>query len=136
MSRQFISICLLMIMPSVVWGKEESPQGAASPPKTWGHNVSNPRKGESFLTTILWKSSQTAMYLGIWGAHFVNNHEDYNNQHDLIEVCINGYLTGTFINSLNNRGWADGFQRNVYRNGGNGLQIALGYRAGLIYGYE
>ncbi len=63
--------------------------------------------------------------------------------HDIILGCIftmkirdKGIFAGTFENSKDDRTWTAGIQRDVYRTNLGVLSVDIGYRLGLMYGYE
>ncbi len=76
------------------------------------------------------------IYLGMWSYHFIDNDDDYQTTHNLLAITYRGYFGGTFINSLDDRTWGAGVQRDVYRTEMGIFSMEIGYRLGLLYGYD
>jgi hypothetical protein len=73
---------------------------------------------------------------GMWSTHLTDPDLDVQNNW-LIGLNIEGFFVGTFINSYDKRSWAAGIERRVWSVGKkNGLNVSLGYRLGLMTGYE
>ena len=89
------------------------------------------------LLKFLWgKKEPSALYLGMWSTHLTDPDLDVQNNW-LIGLNIEGFFVGTFINSYDKRSWAAGIERRVWSVGKkNGLNASLGYRLGLMTGYE
>lgn len=51
-------------------------------------------------------------------------------------MTYNGFYGGTFENSADDRAWGVGIQRDVYRTNIDFVSLAIGYRLGILYGYE
>jgi hypothetical protein len=78
---------------------------------------------------------RTRLYFGMWSTHL----RDLNGGLDgtaLIGVALRGFYGATFINSFGDRAVAAGIQRGVTSPGRGALTTALGYRVGLITGYD
>lgn len=91
---------------------------------------------QASLNFIIGEPAESALYLGMWSYHFINDSEEYRTDHDLLGFSYKGYFLGTFMNSLDNRSWSGGLQRDVYRGRNGDFALRYGYRAGLVYGYD
>jgi len=89
------------------------------------------------LLSFLWGTAEpSALYLGMWSTHLTDPDLDIANNW-LIGLNFKGYFLGTFMNSYDKRSWALGVERRVWSVGKkNGLNASLGYRLGLMTGYE
>ena len=85
---------------------------------------------------LLGHPANDSIYLGMWSYHVINDDESYQNTHNLIGVTYKGVFAGTFENSHDNRTWAVGFQRDVYQTVLGELSMDVGYRLGLMHGYD
>ncbi len=54
----------------------------------------------------------------------------------LMAMIYRGYIGGTFINSLDDLTWGAGVQLDVCRTALGIFSMEIGYRLGLLYGYE
>ena len=72
----------------------------------------------------------------MWSEHFLDGNDDKRTRHDLVGISYHGYFLGTFLNSHDDRSWGLGMQRAMYKNRDYSLDFELGYRAGLMYGYD
>jgi len=88
------------------------------------------------LLKFMWGTKEpSAFYLGMWSTHLTHPKDINNNW--LIGLNIEGFFLGTFINSYDKRSWAAGVERRVWATGKkNGLNASVGYRLGLMTGYE
>jgi len=93
--------------------------------------------GVSRLLNLVWgEAAFSKLYLGMWSEHIVNDDDEYISNHRMLGLCYDGYFVGTFLTSHDDRGWAAGVQRDVYRDNWQEVTWEIGYRAGLVYGYE
>lgn len=72
----------------------------------------------------------------MWSHHFIDNSDDYQTTHNLLAITYRGFYGGTFQNSLDDRTWGVGIQRDVYRTNLDIISIEIGYRLGILYGYD
>jgi hypothetical protein len=99
--------------------------------------VSDDKWNISHLLESAWgEPAFSKLYLGMWSEHIVDDDDEYISNHQMLGVVLKGYFVGTFLTSHDNRGWAAGVQRDVYRDNWRGFTWEVGYRAGLVYGYE
>lgn len=77
----------------------------------------------------------TRLYLGMWSVHLRDLSPHPTTNH-LVALSHDGFFAGTFINSFDDRGMAAGVQRDLIRWGGDGAATSLGWRAGLVTGYD
>ena len=80
-------------------------------------------------------SGGASVYLGMWTSHFRHLREGFANNW-LLGVGWRGYYAGTFINSYGNRAFTAGIERIVTRGAGGSVVPMMGYRLGLISGYD
>lgn len=109
----------------------------AADPATRSLDFSNLARIPWSLLKFLWGEKEpSTLYLGMWSTHLTDPDLDVQNNW-LIALNIEGFFLGTFINSYDERSWAAGIERRVWSIGKqNGLNASLGYRLGLMTGYE
>jgi hypothetical protein len=78
---------------------------------------------------------RTRLYLGMWSTHLRHLDEGVDGN-SLLGIAYRGYFGATFINSWGDRALAAGVQRSFTRPQRGPLTTALGYRAGLVTGYD
>lgn len=78
---------------------------------------------------------RTRVYLGMWSTH-LGHLDDGVDKNSLIGVAYHGYFGVTFINSWGDRAVAGGIQRSLTAPQRGTWQPALGYRLGLVTGYD
>lgn len=76
--------------------------------------------------------------LGMWSYHLKHESQNFDNsRNDLVGLSYDGYFLATLVNSENRRSYAAGVQRYwLTKNLKPDLMYQLGYRLGLIYGYD
>jgi hypothetical protein len=80
-------------------------------------------------------AERTRIYLGMWSTHIRDIAEGMS-PNSLIGLAWRGYFGATFINSFGDRSVAVGLQRNFSPSGRSAVTTALGYRFGLVTGYD
>lgn len=93
-------------------------------------------KGKSFTQFLHGQPAQNSIYAGMWSEHFINDDDEYQETHSLLGLTYKGVFAGTFENSHSDRVWAIGWQRDVYSIIRDEISIDIGYRAGLMHGYD
>ena len=93
-------------------------------------------KEKTFTQFILGQPAQDAIYAGMWSYHFIHDDDSYQTTHNLLGLTYKGIFAGTFKNSNAERVWAIGWQRDIYTMTMNAISIDMGYRAGLMHGYD
>jgi hypothetical protein len=88
------------------------------------------------LNAIWGQASMDTAYLGMWSYHFVDDDDEYQTTHDFLGLTYKGIFGGTFENSRADRTWALGVQRDFYRTAWGPFNTEIGYRFGMMYGYE
>jgi hypothetical protein len=85
--------------------------------------------------TVTRAQPPTRIYAGMWSSHVLSpgSRVDANG---LIAVSFRGYFGGTFVNSYGERAISAGIQRSFTRPNTKALTTSLGYRIGLITGYD
>lgn len=91
--------------------------------------------GDAGAGDVVGHARRTRFYVGMWTSHvrYPGHGLDTNS---LIGVAYRGYFGGTFINSYGDRAVAAGIQRNITSPRQSTIATALGYRAGLVTGYD
>lgn len=93
-------------------------------------------QANQFLRTLWGTPPPNSLYLGMWTYH-VNDTDRVIYKNDLLMLVYRSFFAGTLINCYNDRTYIFGVQRYVFENHfGCGIDSQLGYRAGLIYGYD
>lgn len=88
-----------------------------------------------FWQKIAGTSAPDALYLGWATWHLRYPMQPWMNNH-FWGATFRGFHAGTFITSHDDRGYAVGVQRVLIDWGGHDVSAELGYRAGLVYGYD
>jgi hypothetical protein len=78
---------------------------------------------------------RTRIYLGMWSTHLRDLDRGLNDN-ALIGLAWRGYYAATFINSFGDRSVAAGIQRSFTRPQSRFATGAIGYRAGVLTGYD
>lgn len=94
------------------------------------------KEEHGLIPFLVGKPAQDSIYLGMWSYHLVDDDEPYQSTHNLIGLTYKGFFLGTFENSRSDRAWAVGLQRDVYNTSVGVLSVDMGYRIGLMHGYE
>jgi len=86
----------------------------------------------------LWgNTGPTNLYTGMWSYHVFTDSQDNQNNNPTFAVATHGFFLGTFVNSFYQQSVAGGIQRYWYdKTYSNDLNLRLGYRLGVIYGYH
>ena len=128
MLLSWVALCLLFIMLPVVC--------AAEKPDNLIAEVGKDSVYQSVYDFVVGQPAQNSIYLGMWSHHFIDADDGYTNTHNLIGMAYSGFYFGTFLNSYEDRAWAVGLQRDVYSTTLGVFSVKVGYRLGLMYGYE
>jgi hypothetical protein len=75
------------------------------------------------------------LYLGIWALH-LKRMEDGLSAHHLLGVTWRGFYLATFMNTHERRTWSAGIGRYLVALEGSEGSFQMGYRAGLLAGYD
>ncbi len=67
--------------------------------------------------------------------HLYKLHEGWDNNR-VIGLTYQGYFAGTFITTHGPRGWVGGFERSWWEGRAGPVRTMIGFRAGLVYGYD
>jgi hypothetical protein len=78
---------------------------------------------------------RTRIYVGMWTSH-VRDPARGVDANSLLGVAWRGWFGGTFINSYGDRAVSAGLQRNFTRTADKSLTASVGYRAGVVTGYD
>ena len=78
---------------------------------------------------------QTRVYVGMWSTHLRDIGRGLG-ANSLIGFAFRGFFGGTFINSFGDRSVALGMQRSFTSPRSGAMTTALGYRLGVITGYD
>lgn len=80
-------------------------------------------------------AERTRVYVGMWTSH-LRDLERGVDTNSLIGLAVRGFYAATFINSYGDRALAAGIQRSFTPPRDAELTAAIGYRAGLVTGYD
>lgn len=75
------------------------------------------------------------VYVGLWTTHFRDITRGMR-QNWLVGVSWRGMYGGTFVNSFGNRSFTAGIQRTLARGADGTIIPRVGYRLGLVTGYD
>jgi hypothetical protein len=75
------------------------------------------------------------IYVGLWTAHFRHLGKGFD-KNWLVGIAWGSVFGGTFINSYGDRAFTAGIQCTVVRGARGTVVPALGYRVGLVTGYD
>ena len=78
---------------------------------------------------------ETRLYLGMWTTHLKHPVVTVDNNW-LIGFTHRGFFGGTFMNSFGRRAYSAGIQRTVISRQRAALTTSLGFRLGLVSGYD
>ncbi|WP_440616426.1 hypothetical protein [Cysteiniphilum sp. 6C5] len=154
--RNYLFGCVVLALVSVSFAANNtdhatsSANAAIGPESAQKANASNDKrqisldksdksdKGESFWTFLKGTQPDNAVYLGMFTWHFnpeSRAHDRWSN--NLIGGLYNSIFVGTLLNSFSDRAFVVGVQRNLYTNQlSQNNQVNVGYRLGLISGYD
>lgn len=93
-------------------------------------------KEKNFWDFLRGIPAENSINLGMWSYHFIDNDDSYRTTHNLIAITYKGIFAGTFENSNDDRTWTAGIQRDIYSTNLGVLSVDIGYRLGLMHGYE
>ena len=79
--------------------------------------------------------ARNSIYLGMWSYHLWGD-SDYRTDNQLIGGVYRGCYAGTFINSHDDRTTSIGWQRDFYTRTREDLRLDVGYRFGIMHGYD
>lgn len=80
-------------------------------------------------------SSEVRLYVGMWTAHLKDLGRGFDNNW-LLGVSWEGYYGGTFVNSYGDRAFTLGIQRKIAQSTSGTVQPGVGWRLGLVTGYD
>jgi hypothetical protein len=106
----------------------ESEEGQRSPPEA-------PADGGHWWLGFRGAPEPNRLYLGIWALHLKRT-EDGLSAHHLVGATWRGFYLATFVNTHERRTWSAGIGRNLVALNGSEGSLQLGYRAGLLAGYD
>lgn len=123
-----IAIVFLMIMPTV--SVAESVDSVRESPQT--EAFSWQRLGQFLVGS----PARNSVYGGMWSYHFIDNDDDFETAHYLAGLSYKGYFGGVFRNSQGDWAVVGGAQRDLYRHSWSKFDIDMGYRLGIMNGYD
>ena len=91
--------------------------------------------GESDSETKRPAAFHTRVYLGMWTSH-VRDPGGGLDANSLLGIAFRGFYGATFVNSYGDRAVVAGIQRSLTAPTDGSLTAALGYRFGLVSGYD
>jgi hypothetical protein len=78
---------------------------------------------------------EARIYVGMWTAHLRDLRRGFDNNW-LVGVVWRGYYAGTFVNSYRRRAFTAGIQGAIVRGENGAIVPGVGYRLGLVTGYD
>jgi hypothetical protein len=75
------------------------------------------------------------LYGGLWALH-LRRTQDGLSAHHLMGLSVRGVVAATFVNTHEGRSWVLGLGRSVAQAKGRDGGVRLGYRVGLLAGYD
>ena len=78
---------------------------------------------------------ETRLYVGMWTTHLKHRVVTLDNNW-LVGFAHRGFFGGTFVNSFGRRAYSAGIQRTALSRNRGPLTSSLGYRLGLVSGYD
>lgn len=75
------------------------------------------------------------LYVGLWSTHFRDIRRGLR-QNWLLGMTAHGWYAGTFINSFGSRSVTVGIQRTMTRGVKGSVTPSVGYRLGIVTGYD
>jgi len=87
---------------------------------------------------LLWTrpSTQDRLLWGQWTRHIDSERRPGVSNDGLFAIVYRGYFAGTFETSHDHRAYAVGLERAWATTGGEAAGVMVGFRAGLVYGYD
>jgi hypothetical protein len=80
-------------------------------------------------------SRAVRLHVGMWTTHLLRPTKGLD-ANWLVAVAWNGMYGGSFINSFGDRTFAAGLERSLARSDGGRLARGVGYRIGVVTGYD
>ncbi|PJE79959.1 hypothetical protein CI610_01052 [invertebrate metagenome] len=95
-------------------------------------------QNQDWLYSLWGSPSKDHLYLGMWTFHFesLERSDNYTANNELFGVSYKGIYGGSFRNSHGDRTYTLGLQRTFSDSQYKNLDIELGYRVGMMYGYK
>ena len=75
------------------------------------------------------------LYFGMWTTHLKNDVVVLNNNW-VVGLSAGGYFGATFLNSFGRRAFTGGLERPIVTVQRGAFEVAVGYRAGFVTGYD
>jgi hypothetical protein len=95
----------------------------------------DPAKRERWWQRALGVAEANRLFAGLWTFHF-RRPEDGLSQHYLLGLSWQGVYATTFISSQGRRIWGLAASRSVIHTSGGDADVSLGYRIGVVRGYD
>jgi len=133
-------LCAALLPPHALGG-----EGPPAPGETERCADPSPatQQEEPGILRVLWGlPARDALLLGMWSLHSDGSGDllgsgKNNEENHLLGLQLGGLTAGTFINSHHRRSFFGGLAREVYsRNFSEDWRFDLGYKAGLMTGYD
>ena len=77
----------------------------------------------------------TRLYFGMWTTHLKHDEVALDNNW-VVGLTYRGYFGGTFLNSFGRRAYTGGLQRTVLASEPRPVGASLGFRIGVVSGYD
>src|ERR1044071_10057180 len=122
-------IGLLMLCAGSAQSQFTAPAGPDSTPAS----ASGEHRG--VWRKLAGESAGSALYSGWWTLHLRNTRKGIRNNH-FWGATVRGFNAGTFVTSYGDRAWEATVERTWLSGRAGATSARLGYRAGLLYGYD
>jgi hypothetical protein len=106
-----LAVTLTCVCPTLVNAQSESDEEVRRPPEP------------------------TRLYFGMWTTHLKDDAVALDNNW-VVGVTYRGFFGGTFLNSFGRRAYTGGVQRTLLASERQPVGVSLGYRVGVVSGYD
>lgn len=128
--KGFCFVFLSLFMNSICHGYNTSND-------TFFGKIQSSQTIENYWALLKGSVPDNAIYLGMFTWHFNTESRMYDRcSNNLIGILYDGVFIGTLLNSFSDRAFVFGLQRNIYTANLRNSQANLGYRLGVMSGYD
>jgi hypothetical protein len=119
--RKSSALLCLLLSPAIAGAQETSPDAHESIETVAAHDVRPPHP--------------TRLYFGMWTMHLRHDVGTLDNNW-AIGLAWHGFFGATFVNSFGHRAFTGGLQRTIVSTRPAAIGASIGYRLGLVTGYD
>lgn len=131
-----LTVAILAALARPCAGHAQSAQGAPAAPDSVGQFVpAEPPQRGPWWTLWSWQTPHDRLIVGMITTHLYELDEAPTNN-DAIGLVYGGVLGATFITTHGPRGFVIAFERAWLEGALGPVRTMLGFRAGLVYGYD